>query len=212
MARILIADDHEVVRCGLRNFLTSCGFEVCAEAENGAQAVARAEECRPDVAILDASMPDMDGFAATRAIRERLPATEVLLFTMHDAEEFVADALAAGARGYVLKTDPSRHLRAAVEALVHHNPFLTPTLTDSFVRVVGSSKRRKAGLKGPLTFREREVVRLLATGLGNKHVATELNISVKTVESHRAHIKRKLEIGTLVELVRYAVRNHLVSA
>jgi DNA-binding NarL/FixJ family response regulator len=212
MVRVLIADDHDVVRCGLKNFLASHGFEVCGEATSGEQAIAGAEASRPDIAILDALMPGIDGLAATRRIRELSPNTEVLLFTMHDTEELVADALAAGARGYVLKSDPSRHLLSAIEALAHHGSFLTPSLSDSLVGAVGTNKNRAAGARSPLTVREREVVRLLAVGRGNKEVGAALGISVKTVESHRAHIMRKLELGTLVDLVRYAVRNHLVPA
>jgi DNA-binding NarL/FixJ family response regulator len=212
MVRILIADDHDVVRCGLKNLLASHGFEVCAEAHNGKEAIADAEQCRPDIAILDARMPDVDGFAAARSIRERLPNTEVLMFTMHDTEDVVADALAAGVRGYVLKSDPSRHLLAAVDALSRHASFVTPSLSDSVVGATLPGRRHVPGPASALTPREREVVRLLAAGRGNKQVAVDLEISVKTVESHRAHIMRKLELGSLVELVRYAVRNHLVAA
>lgn len=211
MVRVLIADDHDVVRCGLKSLLASLGFEVCAEAASGLEAIASAEACRPDVAILDAVMPEMDGLTATRRIREQVPNTEILMFTMHDTEEVVADALAAGARGYVLKTDPSRHLVAAVQALARHASFLTPSLSDSLVGTMGPPHARR-GSTSPLTTREREVVRLLATGSGNKRVAGALGISVKTVESHRAHIMHKLELGTIVDLVRYAVRNNLVPA
>jgi DNA-binding NarL/FixJ family response regulator len=212
MIRILIADDHDVVRRGLKNLLASQGWEVCAEAATGEEAIARAEVCRPDVAILDAMMPDLDGLAATRRIRESLPGTEVLVFTMHESEDLVADALAAGARGYVLKTDPSRHLLAAVEALARHVSFLTPSLSDSLVGAIGRHGRRAPGARTALTRREREIVRLLAAGRGNKAVAVALAISVKTVESHRANIMRKLELDTIVGLVRYAVRNALVEA
>jgi DNA-binding NarL/FixJ family response regulator len=127
---------------------------------------------------------------------------------MHESEDLVADALAAGARGYVLKTDPSRHLLAAVEALARHVSFLTPSLSDSLVGAIGRHGRRAPGARTALTRREREIVRLLAAGRGNKALA----ISVKTVESHRANIMRKLELDTIVGLVRYAVRNALVEA
>jgi DNA-binding NarL/FixJ family response regulator len=212
MIRILIADDHEVVRRGLKNLLSSQGWEVCAEAASGEEAIARAEACRPDVAILDAMMPGVDVLEVTRRIRERLPGTEVLVFTMNETEQLVADVLAAGARGYVLKSDPSRHLLAAVEALARHGTFLTPSLADSLVGTIGRHGRRAPGARTPLTPREREIVRLLAGGSGSKAVAVTLAISVKTVESHRANIMRKLELGTLVDLVRYAVRNRLVEA
>lgn len=210
--RILIADDHDVVRLGLKNLLASQGWEVCAEAASGAEAIVRAEACRPDVAILDAMMPDVDGLAATRTIRERLPMTEVLVYTMHVTEELVADVLAAGARGFVLKTDPTRHLLAAVEALVRHGSFLTPSLSDSLVGAIGRHGRREAGAPILLTPREREIVRLLAAGRANREIARALGISIKTVESHRANIMRKLELDSIVGLVRYAVRNRLLEA
>jgi DNA-binding NarL/FixJ family response regulator len=210
MVRILIADDHDVVRRGLRGFLTSQpAWEICAEAGNGREAADLAAAHRPDVAVLDALMPDMDGLAATRAIRARSPRTEVLVFTMYETEELVSGVLAAGARGYVLKTDPSRHLLAAVAALAQHATFLTPSLSDALVRRLGGRGGGVAGVS-PLTSREREVVRLLAAGRANREVAAELRISVKTVESHRANVMRKLELATVVDLVRYAVRNRLV--
>jgi DNA-binding NarL/FixJ family response regulator len=210
MVRILIADDHDVVRRGLRGLLSSQpAWEVCAEAGSGGEAAELAELHRPDVAVVDALMPDMDGLAATRAIRARSPRTEVLVFTMHDTEELVSEAMAAGARGYVLKTDPSRHLLTAVDALARHAIFLTPSLSDALVRRLGG-RGSGAGGASPLTSREREVVRLLAAGRPNREVAAALCISVKTVESHRANVMRKLELTTVVDLVRYAVRNRLV--
>jgi DNA-binding NarL/FixJ family response regulator len=214
MLRILIADDHEVVCRGLRNLLhVHAGWNVCAEATGGQDAVSCARQLLPDVAILDVEMPDLDGLAATRLMREVSPGTEICVFTMHDTEDVVADVVAAGARGYVLKTDPPRHVLAAVEALSRHGSFLTPSVADA---VAARFRRgaRKGGPSGasPLTVREREVVRLLASGQGNKAVAQALVISVKTVESHRASVMRKLEIDSLVELVRYAIRNKLVAA
>jgi DNA-binding NarL/FixJ family response regulator len=213
MTRILIADDHDVVRRGLRGLLAmQAGWEVCAEARSGDEAVEQAATHLPDVAILDALMPRMDGLTATRRIRERAPDTEVCVFTMHQTEELVSDVLAAGARGYVLKSDPTRHLLAAVEALARHGSFLTPSLSDALVfRHRRRSGHAPAGVS-PLTAREREVVRLLAVGRGNKGIGAALGISVKTVESHRSNIMRKLELDTIVDLVRYAVRNRLVEA
>jgi DNA-binding NarL/FixJ family response regulator len=212
MLRILIADDHEVVRRGVRNLLQARpGWEVCAEASRGDDAVRAAELHRPDIVILDVMMPGLAGLAAARAIRARLPRTEVLVFTMHEAEELLADALSSGAQGFVLKSDPSRQLLAAIETLAHHGRFVTPSVPDAFVQKVG---RRNACHDGPLllTSREREVVRLLAHGHPNRRVAIALGISVKTVESHRANVMRKLELQSIVDLVRYAVRNRLVEA
>jgi len=211
MVRILVADDHEVVRRGVRRLL-QCrpDWEVCGEAADGYEAVAEAERRRPDVVILDVSMPGLAGIAASRAIRDRLPQTEVLVFTMHETDELVADALSAGAKGFVLKSDPSRQLLAAVEALARHAPFVTPSVADALLL----ARARKRTFAGPLllTAREREVVRLLARGQPNRLVASALGISVKTVESHRANVMRKLELRSIVDLVRYAVRNQLVEA
>jgi DNA-binding NarL/FixJ family response regulator len=210
MIRILVADDHEVVRRGVRNLLTGRpGLEVCGEAASGEEAVTAAELQHPDVVILDVMMPGPSGIAAAREIRARLPRTEVLVFTMHETDELLADALSSGAQGYVLKTDPSRQLLAAIEALAHHARFVTPSISDTFLHQTG---RRGAARDGPLllTSREREVVRLLARGQPNRQVASALGISVKTVESHRANVMRKLELGSIVDLVRYAVRNGLV--
>jgi DNA-binding NarL/FixJ family response regulator len=212
MVRILVADDHEVVRRGVRKLL-QCrpGWEVCGEAADGLEAVAGAERLRPDVVILDVTMPGLAGMAAARAIRSRLPQTEVLVFTMHETDELLADALSSGAKGYVLKTDPTRLLLAAVEALSRHAPFVTPTFSDALVHAHGRRVGTRAGSL-LLTSREREVVRLLARGQPNRLVASALGISVKTVESHRANVMRKLELRSIVDLVRYAVRNQLVEA
>jgi DNA-binding NarL/FixJ family response regulator len=210
MTRILVADDHEVVRRGVRRLLQGRqGWEVCGEASNGDDAVTFAALLHPDVVILDVMMPGLEGIAAARAIRASLPRTEVLLFTMHGTEELLAEALASGAQGYVLKTDPSRQLLAAIEALVRHVPYVTPSMSDAHA-VPGRRGRGARALL--LTGREREVVRLLASGQPNRQVASTLGISVKTVESHRANVMKKLELRSLVDLVHYAVRNQLVEA
>ncbi len=212
MIRIVVADDHDVVRMGLRNLLRSrpeC--DVCGEAATGDDAIAVTERLQPDVVVLDMVMPGTNGAAAVRAIRARAPRTEILVFTMHESEEVLAEALAAGARGCVLKTDPSRFLLTAIEALARHGSFLTPGISDALAPGRG---RRHAHGDAPalLTGREREVVRLLAHGQPNRQVAGALGISVKTVESHRANVMRKLELHSIVDLVRYAVRNQLVQA
>jgi DNA-binding NarL/FixJ family response regulator len=182
---------------------------VCGEASNGDEAVAAAQLQHPDIVILDLMMPGLAPLEAARAIRAHLPRTEVLVFTMHDTEEFLADAMSSGARGYVLKTDPSRQLLAAIEALSHHAPFVTPSMSDAFA--FATARRRTRGAL-VLTVREREVVRLLAYGQPNRQVASMLGISVKTVESHRANVMKKLELRSIVDLVHYAVRNRLVEA
>jgi DNA-binding NarL/FixJ family response regulator len=220
MARILLADDHEVVRKGIRAMLeTREGWKVCGEAATGREAVRLAAELRPDVAILDLSMPELDGLEATRQIKRESPRTEVLVFTMHDTPRLIREVLAAGARGYVLKSDASRHLISAVEALSDHRPFFTSVVSESILEgylqfVSGddpkAARTAAAGTPNLLTRREREIVRLLAENLTNKEIATKLSISVKTVETHRGAIMKKLGLSSIVELVYYALRNKIV--
>jgi DNA-binding NarL/FixJ family response regulator len=213
LTRILLADDHDVVRAGLREMLNSHeGWEVCGEASNGRKAVELALRLRPDVAVLDLTMPELNGLEATRQIRKELPQTEVLIFTLHESEEVIREVLAAGARGYVLKSDAGRYLLTAVEALSHHKPFFTAAVSQALLDAYlnSSAKQGEGRAVGLLTDREREIVQMLAEGNGNKEVATALSISVKTVETHRATIMRKLGINSIVELVHYAIRNHLV--
>lgn len=214
MTRILIADDHDIVRRGLCNLLEEHpGFEVCAEAADGWQAVERAAQTRPDVAVLDYTMPGINGLEATRGIRAMLPGTEVLIITMHDSEAVVREVLAAGARGYVLKSDAARYIVPAVEELAQHKPFFTSQISETLLRAyLGSdSHDTAAGIAASvLTSREREVVQLLAEGRSNKAIASILQISVKTVETHRAAIMRKLGLESFADLVRYAIRNNLV--
>jgi DNA-binding NarL/FixJ family response regulator len=213
MVRLLLADDHDVVRRGLRDLLEERdGWVVCAEARDGRGAVALALEHRPDVVVLDILMPGLNGVEAARQIRRALPSTEVLIFSMHESEQLVRDAIAAGARGYVVKADAPAQVVAAVAALADHKPFFTPSvseaLLDSYLQTANAADRT-ADVKG-LSSREREIVQLLAEGRSNKEIASTLFISVRTVETHRAAIMRKLEIGSIVELVRYAVRNKLI--
>lgn len=212
MTTILVADDHELVRRGVRLLVqTMPSWEVCAEASTGDEAVVAAEAHRPDVVVLDLQMPGLPAMEAARAICTRVPRAKVLVYTIHDAEDLVLQALAAGAQGYVLKTDPGRQLLAGIEALVNHGRFLTPSIPDAFLERMRRGAGRKDGSPA-LTFREREVVRLLARGQPNRKVANLLGISIKTVESHRANVMRKLELQSLVDLVRYAVRNRLIEA
>lgn len=169
----------------------------------------------PDVAILDVSMPELNGFEATRHIRKALPQCEVLILTMHDSEQVLREALAAGARGYVLKSDAGRNLVAAVDALCQHKPFLTPAAADMVLADYLSHDDAAARPEVPhlrLTAREREVVQLLAEGKSTKGVARALGISVKTADTHRTNVMRKLDIHSQSELVRYAIRNNLIQA
>ena len=205
--RILLADDHDVVRKGLRGLLeANSTWQVCGEAANGREAVRLAVKLAPDVAVLDLEMPELNGLEATRRIKKELPDLEVIIFTMHETDQLIQEALAAGARGYVLKADAGRYLVEAVEALSRHKPFFTSkaseTLLDSFLNTPKKDREGSA-----LTDREREIVQLLAEGKVNKEIASTLGISVKTVETHRATIMRKLKMNSIVELVRYAIRH-----
>ena len=209
MVRILLADDHAVVRRGLRALLEARqDFEVCAEASNGREAVELALHHKPDVAVLDISLPIVNGIEATRQIRRDAPGTEVMIFTLHDRESEIRDVLHAGARGYVLKSEADEQIVRAVEALARHHAYfsdhVSETLLDNFVEQAGS------GNAITLTAREREVVQLIAEGNSNKKIAHLLSISVKTVETHRSASMRKLDIHSTAELVRYAVRQRLI--
>ena len=214
--RILLADDHEVVRRGLRALLeTHDGWEVCGEAADGRAAVELAQTLAPDIVVMDIGMPQLNGFDATRQILERARGIEVLVLSMHESEQFVREVIGAGARGYVLKSDAGRDLVAAVEALLRRETFFSPSVATSVraaaLRVAGP-KRPSLRPAGELTRREREVLQLLAEGRANKAVAKELGISVKTAETHRARIMRKLEMKSLADMVRYAIRNGFIEA
>ncbi len=207
--RLLVADDHDILRRGLRDLLESQpGWTVVAEAVNGSQALELALEHKPDIAIMDVGMPDLNGFETTRRIREALPDTEVLILTAHDSEQMVSEAEACGARGYVLKSDVGRDLIAAVESVRRHKFSLSPQIAR---RSSIEPDRNGHGLPlVRLTAREREIIQLLAEGHVNKEIATRLNISVKTAETHRTNIMRKIDVHSLPDLTRFAIRNHLV--
>jgi DNA-binding NarL/FixJ family response regulator len=212
MLRILLADDHDIVRRGMRELLEEqAGWCVCAEASNGRAAVALALQERPQVAVLDLSMPELNGLEATRRIKDGLPETEVLIFSMHESEELIRQVLTAGARGYLLKSDASRQLVPAVESLARHQPFFSGRVSEvvlgGFLKA-GEEDRGPAA--GRLTSREAEVLQLLAEGKSNKQIASLLDLSVKTVETHRTAVMRKLELKSLPDLVRFAIRNHIV--
>jgi DNA-binding NarL/FixJ family response regulator len=213
--RILIVDDHAIVRRGVRSLLESHdGWEVCGEATTGRDAVDQSRRLRPDVVVMDLSLPGLNGLDATRQILKDAPHIEVLVLTMHHSEELARDVLQAGARGYVLKSDADENLIAAVESLRLHKPFLTPTVTEF---VLGDYVRRAdaaAENLGPVavTAREREIIQLVAEGESNKEVASTLGISVKTVEAHRANVMRKLQLRSTSDLVRYAIRNKIAQS
>lgn len=209
MTRILIADDPEVVRSGLRSILEAYeGWQVVAEACDGKEAIAKAIETRPDVAIIDYSLPTMNGVDTTRQIRTRVPTTEVLIFTMHDSDILIGEALDAGARAYLLKSEAKQHLISAVESLARHKPFFTGKLTEQLLETFLSVHRERPGVA--LSPRERAVVQLIAEGHSNREMSEILNLSVKTIETHRAAAMRKLNVTSTAAIVRYAVRNKLV--
>jgi len=213
--RVLIADDHEVVRQGVRTILESqTGWTVVAESDNGQDAVERAAETTPDIALLDISMPLLNGLEATRQILKEHPETQVLILTMHESSELVKDVLAAGARGYVLKTDAKRDLVNAVTSLSEGRPFFTSKVAE----MVLEGYRHPAAAASPgefklgnrLTSRERQIVQLLAEGKSSKEIASALSISIKTADTHRANIMRKLDLHSLADIVRYAIRNKII--
>ena len=208
VTRILIADDHDVVRSGLRSILDEQpNCEVIAEASDGKEAILKAMEAKPDIAVLDYTLPFINGLEVTRQIRARLPRTEVLIFTMHDNEALIHDLLKAGARGFVLKTEAKQQVVAAIEALASHKPYFTAKISEALLKSFLTKPERRQSV---LTNRERGVVQLVAEGLSNKEIAELLNISVKTVETHRGSIMRKLNLSSAAALVRYAIRNKLV--
>ena len=209
MTRILIADDHEVVRSGLRLILEAHpGWEVVAEAADGKAAIVKALEFKPDVAILDYSIPLVNGVEATRQIRKRNPQIEVLIFTMHDSETLVGEVLDAGARAYLLKSDAKEHLISAIVALAVHKPFFSGRVSEELLETYLLAQKGRLG--AVLSPRERIVVQLIAEGHTNKEISAILNLSIKTIESHRAAAMRKLNLTSTAGVVRYAVRNRLV--
>ena len=208
MTRILIADDHAVVRAGLRAILEAQPtLEIVAEAADGIEAVTKAIETAPDIAIVDYSLPLLSGLEVTKRIRKRLPGTEVLIFTMHDNERLIRELLQAGARGYLLKSDAGRDVVAAVQALTTHTSYFTSKVSEALLQKVAAQSHREVS---SLTARERRVVQLIAEGHSHMEIGKLLNITPRTVETHRAGIMRKLNISSSAALVRYAVRNKLV--
>ena len=215
--RILIADDHEVVRQGLRALLhAENGFAVCGEAKTGREAVRKVRNLRPDIVVLDVSMPELNGIDAARQIRGACETCKVLILTMHDRDDLLRSALQLGASGYVLKTDATSELVAAIRAVSRGKLFLSSgvagNVVDGFLNASTDAAAAEAPVRNRLTARERERVQLLAEGLSNKEAATALNIAVKTVETHRTNILKKLGFHSVAELVRYAVRNRIIEA
>src|SRR6202011_2325695 len=193
--RILIADDHDLMRRGVKTLLLShAGWEVCGEAKTGREAVTKAESLKPDILVLDISMPDLKGVEAARRIRKSSPGTEILILSMHYSDQLIREIVDAGVRGYIVKTDSDRDLIIAVETLSKHKPFFTPRANEvilSDFNTGGIRNELPETVPNRLTSRETEIVQLLAEGKSSKEVAASLNISVKTAETHRANIMRK---------------------
>ena len=213
--RILLADDHKVVRHGTRALLSKMPeWEIIGEVDNGRDAVSMTEKLRPDIVILDIGMPQLNGLDATRQIKKISPETEVLIFTAHESEELVHDVFDSGARSYIMKTDAADHLIEALKALSEHKHFFTSRISEIvFARYINGNKPlESAPEKGRITDREREIVQLLAEGKSSKEIGAILGISVRTVETHRAAIMKKLGLRSFSELIRYAIRNKIIEA
>jgi DNA-binding NarL/FixJ family response regulator len=214
--RILIADDHEVMRDGTRGLIErQPGWEVCGMAGTGREAVAQAIRLQPNIVIMDMSMPDLNGLDAAIQIKRRLPRTEILIFTAHETDELIREVFEAGAKSYIFKSEAHHFLVDAIRSLSEHKPFFTSKVSEVlFAEMLNRSgttpeatqtKRRR-------TPREREIVQLLAEGNSNKKVAGVLGISIRTAETHRASVLRKLNLDSLASLVRYAIRNKIIEA
>jgi len=209
--RILIADDHELFRRGIAAELTQVpGWVVAADAANGRDAASMAAELKPDIIVLDLTMPELNGLEAARKILAADPAARILILTAHESEQVVREVLSAGARGYVLKSDAGRVLVTAVQALLDGRYFFTSTVAQMVLDGYLRSEARDADAAHTLSAREREIVQLLAEGNSNKDIARALDISVNTAETHRSNIMRKMGFASLAELVRYAIRNRMI--
>lgn len=213
--RILIADDHDIVRQGTRAMIEQHpGWEVCGLAANGREAVAQANKLSPDIVILDMSMPELNGLEAAIQIKGQRPATEILMFTAHESDELIRKAFGAGVKSFVFKTEAHHCLFEAIGSLARHKPFFTTKVSEILFSNIVNRTQGSPGENGEqgrrLSAREREVVQLIAEGKSNKEVADALAVSVRTAESHRASILRKLNLDSVAGLVRYAIRNHLI--
>jgi DNA-binding NarL/FixJ family response regulator len=214
--RLLIADDHEIFRAGLRCLLANePGWQIVAEASNGREAVAKAAKTHPDVALLDIGMPILNGLEAARQIVRRGPQTKIVMLTVHDSDAMIDKVLACGARAYLFKSDAAHDLVSAIKAVQDHATFFTEKVAETVLNGFkhnGSRKEAGGSPVGRLTPRQREITKLLAEGRTNKEVAASLGISVKTAETHRSNLMRRLNCGSAAELVRYAVRNQIIEA
>ena len=207
--RILLADDHAIVRDGLRSLLSSDGLRVVAQATDGREAVRLAREHQPDLAILDISMPILNGIDAAREIGSASPKTQAILLTVHSEDQYVMEAVRAGIRGYVLKTQVTEDLMRAIREVAGGALYLSPSVSETVLRALRAKSHASAD---PLTPREREVLRLIADGKTTKQVAQLLGVSAKTADAHRTRLMAKLDIHETATLVRYAIRRGLIEA
>jgi two-component system response regulator NreC len=214
--RILIADDHEMMLAGVRTVIErQVGWEVCGVATTGRQAVERAFTLKPDIVVMDMSMPELNGLDAAVQIKRKLPQTEIVILSAHETEELIRDAFAAGVKSFVFKSQTQQFLVEAVRSLSQHKPFFISAVSEAlFAEMLNHSegKPRSARTGQGLTGREREIVRLLAEGSSNKEIAGALGISIRTAETHRANILRKLRVDSLAGLVRYAIRKKIIES
>jgi DNA-binding NarL/FixJ family response regulator len=212
--RILLVDDHQIVRRGVAELVRDAGadWEVCGEASTGREAMDAAARLKPDIVVMDISMPDMTGLDATRQILKNQPGTEILILSIHESEQIIQDVLSAGARGYILKGDAGSDLIKALHAIREHKMFFTSKVSEVVLNgyLGRNAPGATADARASLSTRELEIAKLVAEGKSNKEVANILHIGVNTVESHRSHIMDKLGIHSVTELVLYAVRNNLV--
>jgi DNA-binding NarL/FixJ family response regulator len=213
--RVLVADDHAVVRSGLKQLLeTQPGVEVCCEATTGVEAIEHVRKGKPDMVLLDLTMPEMNGIDAARQIREISPNTDILVLSMHYTEEIAREVLRSGARGYMLKSDANAELVTAVNRVRRGEQYLTgllaATMAENFAQTKANGSEDSAIAGTPLTPRKAEIIQLLAQGKSNKEAAAVLGVSTRTVESHRNHIMHKMEFESFSDMVRFAIRKSLV--
>ncbi|MGH9354262.1 MAG: response regulator [Terriglobia bacterium] len=213
LTRVLVADDHESVRRGIGELLKfEPDFELAGEAASGSEAVEKARQLKPDVAVLDVSMPGMNGLEAARKITKENPSIEVMILTVHESEQLIEEVLTAGAHGYMLKSDVGQDLLTAIGSLSRRRPFFTTKVAKMVLNGYLESTAQAGGSCQDLTSRERQVIQLLAEGKSSKEVAVIQGIAVKTAETHRTNLMRKLGLHSICDLVHYAVRNQIIEA
>ncbi len=211
MTRVLIADDHAIVRAGLRALLVeAAAFDLVGEASGGYEAIELVEKTKPDVLILDLSMPDLDGISVTRKVKPRFPDLKILILTLHEDEALLKEAIKAGAAGYILKRAAESELISAIRVILRGDLYVDPSMIRGLIEESPTSPGKQEIQSEPLTPRETKVLKLIVEGYTNRQIGQELNISIRTVEGHRANISDKLGLHSRVELVRYARQHGLI--